>query len=63
MNNTKEERQALFLFCVLEPVKVLLRCNFIVGRAIVAFFRPHIHYKPDGEEVKVSNGDPLILLA
>ena len=45
MNNTKEERQVLFLFCFSEPVKILLRCDLVVVHAIVAFFRTHIHHK------------------
>ena len=47
----------LFLFCVSEPVKVLLRCDLVVGHAIVALFRPHIHHKANGEKVKVSDGN------
>lgn len=45
------------LFFTLEPVKVLLRCQFLIRILVVLPLRKHIIDQPDGQQVGVGDAD------
>lgn len=50
-------------FFALEPVKVLLRCQFLIRILVVLPLRKHIIDQPDGQQVEVDDADTELYTA